>query len=64
MKRRVLTIGRSMTIHLGDHQFDRPNAQLEAELEDGDDLFECAAELINEVNALLLGIKESEPPSE
>lgn len=64
MKVHKLTVGRTMTINLGNYESDRPHAEVEAILEEEDDIARCTAELIDMVNATLMAVHESSPPSE
>jgi len=52
-----------MTINLGNYESDRPHAEITVELEEGDDIARCTASLIDQVNATLMAIHESESPS-
>lgn len=63
MKPKKLTIGRTMTINLGNYESDRPHAEIEAELEEDDDIAFCIVDLIDQVNAALMAIHESETPT-
>ena len=61
------TVGRRMTINLGDYNSDQPNFSVTVELEDGDDFATEVASAVDTVNEILLAIPDSgsvEEPSE
>lgn len=63
MKRKTLTIGRTLTINLGNFESDRPHAEITVEIDEDDNLADCVAELIDEVNTILMATHESDAPN-
>ena len=53
------TVGRRMTINLGDYNSDQPNFSVTVELEDGDDFVTEVAKAVDTVNEVLLTIPET-----
>jgi hypothetical protein len=63
MKRKTITVGRTLTINLGNYESDRPHAEITAELEEDDDLADCVGELIDQINVMLMATHESNVPT-
>ncbi len=50
MKLTKITVGKGLTINLGDYSGVKPSLELEAQLEEGDDYQECKQKLVKMVD--------------